>query len=111
MSDIPLSLIKADLRITHDDDDALLRMLIAAAIDEARQFLDVDELPQAGSNDPLPLPDSSDYPDGVATVAPSIYAAVSLLVRAQYEADGDEIERLRARAETLLMPYRQGIGA
>lgn len=92
--------IKRDLRVTHDDDDALLDVLLDAAIDEAVQYLDLDDLPTVA--------DSSSS----EKVAPSLYAAIFLLVRAKYDATTpDEISRLRQCAETLMAPYRVNLGA
>lgn len=101
MSEIALSLVKADLRVIHDDDDGLLQALLDAAEDEAAQFLNVSELPlpRIGTS-------SSDY-----TVAPSVYSAILLLVRSKYDAaTAEEIAKLRTAAETILMPYRVGLG-
>lgn len=105
---ISLDDIKRDLRVTHDEDDQLLQLHLDASIDEAKRFLDVKELPLQDEPD-SELLSSSEAPG--PTVAPSIYAAVSLLVRSKYEASADEIPKLRAAAETLLMPYRKGLGA
>lgn len=101
MSLIALADVKADLRLTHNDDDALLQILLDAAEDEAARFLNASELASAASSST-----SSDY-----AAAPSIYAAVFLLVRAKYDAaTPDEIAGLRRNAEVLLMPYREGLG-
>lgn len=97
MSTVTLSQVKADLRITHNDDDTLLNILIDAAEDEAMQFLNVSELPMTAT--------SSEQ------LAPSVYAAVFLLVRSKYDATmGEEIQKLRSCAEQLLMPYRTEVG-
>lgn len=97
---ISLEDIKRDLRVDHDEDDALLDVLLDAAIDEAKQFLDATDLPTV--EDAL----SSER------VAPSLYAAVFLLVRAKYDAaTPQEIDGLRKCAETLMQPYRLNLGA
>ena len=89
MSFHTLDEIKADLRVTHASDDALLQTLLEAAEDEAMCFLNCSEL----------------------TISNSITAAIYLLVRAKYDATlPDEIARLRKCAETLLMPYREDMG-
>lgn len=97
---ISLEDIKRDLRVTHNEDDALLELLLDAAIDEAEQYLDVSELPTVA--------DASSS----ERIAPSLYAAVFLLVRAKYDAATPaEIDGLRKCAETLMAPYRQHLGA
>lgn len=98
MSAVSLDDVKADLRITHTSDDALLQILIDAAEDEAMQFLGVSELPTVvGSSEP--------------PVKGSVYAAVFLSVKAKYEAASpEEIQKLRICFESLLMPYRESLG-
>lgn len=97
---ISLEDIKRDLRVDHDDDDALLDVLLDAAVDEALQYLDLDDLPTVA--------DSSSS----EKIAPSLYAAVFLLVRAKYDAATPaEIVQLRQCAETLMAPYRINLGA
>ena len=89
--------IKRDLRVTHDDDDALLETLLASAKDQALRFLDLTELPAVEG--------SLEYPGSIRT-------ALILLVRCLYDpADAKEIEATRKAAETMLMPYRTGLGA
>lgn len=109
MSVIQLAQVKADLRMVHDADDTLLQTLLDASEDEALRFLNRFQLPTA----PYDLPASTDT-EVVATpgnLAPSVYAAVFLLVRAKYEAkDAAEVSALRLCAETLLQPYRVETG-
>lgn len=107
MIDISLERVKADLRMTHAFDDALLLDHIAGAKDEARLFMGRARLPIVDSEGRL-LPDDSQE---VGDIAPSVYPAICLLVRAKYEAvDGAEVQSLRRAAESLLMPYRKGLG-
>lgn len=110
MSVISLTSVKLDLRVDGTDDDALLQLHIDAAEDEAARFCGRDELPTL----PYDLPASSDSEDVPSTedpVAPSVRAAVFLLVRSKYDATSpDEIAGLRRAAESLLMPYRTGLG-
>lgn len=102
---ITLDDIKRDLRLTHDQDDALLQVLLDAAVDEACRFMSRAELPG------LEADSSSSESSSEGAVSPSLYAAVFLLVRAKYDAaTPDEIKRLRECAETLMMPYRIGLG-
>lgn len=99
MSLIDLELVKQDLRVTNDDDDTLIQVLLDAAEDEALQFLGTSELPYV----------MTQYSS--ETIAPSVYAAVFLLVRAKYdETNPEQIGHFRRAAETLLMPYRESIG-
>lgn len=82
--------IKRDLRVTHADDDALLLTLLESAQDQARRFIGQNALPSGGS----------------------VKTATILLVRCLYDAaDAKEIEATRKVAETMLMPYRTGLGA
>lgn len=109
MSIVTLAQVKADLRMIHSADDTLIQTLIDASEDEAKQFLNRTELPTL----PYDLPDADDT-EVVATisnVAPSVYAAVFLLVKSKYEPkDANEIAALRQCAEVLLQPYRTMIG-
>lgn len=110
MSVIALATVKADLRVTHSSDDTILQVYLDAAEDEVMRFLNRDELPTL----PLDYPEESsseDVPSSEDPIAPSIYAAVFLLVRAKYDATlPDEVAKLRTCAETLLQPYRTEIG-
>lgn len=93
----------------HSEDDGLIQTLIDASEDEAKRFMNRSELPTI----PHDLPDADDT-EVIATLsnlAPSVYAAVFLLVKAKYEPkDAAEISALRVCAETLLQPYRTEIG-
>jgi hypothetical protein len=89
MSVTSLALVKADLRVTHNADDALIQAYIDSAEDEAMCFLNLPEL----------------------RGQPSVQAAIFLLVRARYDgSDPDDIRKIRECAETLLMPYRDNMG-
>lgn len=111
MSEITVTQIKADLRIIHDDDDALLQILIDASEDEALRYMNRTELP----TNPYNLPEESsteDIPSTGDPIVAGVYAAIFLLVRAKYEGmDASQIEGLRKCAETILQPYRTEIGA
>ena len=101
--------IKRDLRVTHDEDDALLETLLASAKDQALRFLDLTELPvvevDSSSSSSSSSIGSLEYPGSIRT-------ALILLVRCLYDpADAKEIEATRKAAETMLMPYRTGLGA
>ena len=107
---ITLTQIKQDLRIIHDADDALLSVLLDASIDEALRFMNRSELPTL----PYELPEeesSEEVPSSEDPIAPSVYAAIFLMVRAKYEGmEASEITALRSCAETMLQPYRTEIG-
>ena len=100
--------IKRDLRVTHDEDDELLQVLIASAKDQALRFLDLPDLPTVevdSSSSSSSSIGSLEYPGSIRT-------ALILLVRCLYDpADAKEIEATRKAAETMLMPYRAGLGA
>ncbi len=116
MSIINIQLVKADLRVTHDEDDSLLQILLDASEDEAMRFMNRTQLPTL----PLEYPPEYDSdsnlipeeePSSQDPIAPSVYAAVFILVRSKYDAEkAEEVAALRTCAETLLMPYRTGLG-
>ena len=82
--------LKAFLRVTHDEDDAMLTSLLAAAEDELLRYLERSELP----------------------IASSVDLAVCFLCRAAYDAEtADESSRWRDVARTTCHSYRTGIGA
>ena len=87
---VALADLKEFLRVSHDEDDALLTALIASAEDELARYLEVSELPFAASVD----------------------LAVKFLCRASYDAEtADESARWREVARTTAHSYRRGIGA
>lgn len=109
MSVILLAQVRADLRMTHNADDPLLQTLLDASEDEALMFLNRFQLPTTPSD--LPADTDTEVVATQGNLAPSIYAAVFLLVKAKYEAkDAAEIRALRFCAETLMQPYRTEIG-
>lgn len=89
MSIIQIAAVKESLRIIHNGDDAELQRQIDSAESEIRRMLNLDKM----------------------TGFPELHAAVCLLVRSRFdEADSAEIARLRSAAETLVWPYRVGMG-
>jgi hypothetical protein len=101
--------IRAFLRIIHTDDDVLLQTLIDGAEDEAKRFLNRTELATL----PLDYPSSSseDVPSSEDPIAPSVRIAIYYLVQSKYEGTKpDDIPKIRASAESLLMPYRTELG-
>lgn len=99
MSQITLSEAKSFLDVIHSSDDAKLQLLLDAAEDEARAFMNRDDLIEWDSNvsstDPIPG---------------SIKIGVLLLLQANYQASPDDAEKLRRAAEIKLMPYRLDLG-
>lgn len=82
--------LKEFLRVTHDEDDAMLASLLSAAEDELLRYLERSELP----------------------IAASVDLAVKFLCRASYDAEtADESTRWREVARTTCHSYRMGIGA
>lgn len=92
MSVISLADAKAFLDVIHNSDDSKLTNLLEAAEDEAAGFLNVASLTEYTE---LPW---------------AIYIGVLLLLQSNYEASPDEIPKLRAAAESKMMPYRVEMG-
>ena len=92
MSVIALADAKNFLDVIHSADDDKLQNLLDAAEDEAAKFINIDSLE---SYSELPF---------------SIVIGVLFLLQANYQADVDDIPKLRAAAETKLMPYRDLMG-
>lgn len=99
MSAITLNEAKQFLDVIHSSDDAKLQLLLDAAEDEARAFMNREDLYEWDSNvsstDPVPG---------------SIKIGVLLLLQSNYEASPDDAEKLRRAAEIKLMPYRLEMG-
>ena len=99
MSAITLSEAKSFLDVIHNSDDSKLQLLLDAAEDEARMFMNRDDLIEWNTNisttDPVPG---------------SIKIGVLLLLQSNYEASPDDAEKLRRAAEVKLMPYRLEMG-
>jgi hypothetical protein len=99
MSAITLSEAKAFLDVIHSFDDTKIQLLLDAAEDEAKQFLNRDDLEEWDSNisstDPIPG---------------SVKIGVLLLLQSNYQATPDEANKLRQVAEIKLQPYRLELG-
>lgn len=99
MSVITLSEAKGFLDVIHSSDDTKLQLLLDAAEDEARSFMNRDDLIEWDTNisttDPIPG---------------SIKIGVLLLLQANYQATPDDADKLRKAAEVKLMPYRLTMG-
>jgi hypothetical protein len=99
MSVITLSEAKSYLDVIHGSDDSKLQLLLDAAEDEAKQFMNRDDLVEWDSNNLS----TDDIPS-------SIKIGVLLLLQANYQATPDEAVRLREIAEIKLRPYRLEMG-
>lgn len=92
MSVIALADAKSFLDVIHNSDNSKLQNLLDAAEDEAAGFLNVTGL------------------DEWTELPWSIYIGVLLLLQANYQASPDDMPKLRAAAESKLMPYRVEMG-
>lgn len=116
MSVIDLATVKRYLRVIHTLDDTLLQQLLDSAEDEAMRFCNRTQLPTLPVDFPPEYDSSSseipeDVPSSEDPVAPSVVEAVSLLVKAAYEATTpDEVAGYRRAAEIKLFPYRAMLG-
>lgn len=116
MSVIPLASIKQALRVIHTADDALIQDLLDGAEAEAMRFTNRTQLPTLPVDYPPEFDSSSseipeDVPSSEDPIAPDVFTAVCLLVKADYEATTpDEIAGYRKAAETKLWPYRAMLG-
>lgn len=99
MSVITLTEAKQFLDVIHNSDNSKLQLLLDAAEDEARAFMNREDLYEWDSNisstDPVPA---------------SIKIGVLLLLQANYQATPDDADKLRRAAEIKLMPYRLEMG-
>jgi hypothetical protein len=99
MSTTTLEEAKSFLDVIHSADDDKIQLLLDAAEDEARAFLNREDLEEWNSNissaDPVPG---------------SVKIGVLLLLQSNYQATPDEAEQLRKVAEMKLQPYRIELG-
>ena len=103
MSAVSIESVKRDLRIIQNDDDTLLQELIDAAELECLQFLNIDYLPGLEPN--------SEETSSELVVFPDVARAIRLIVKGGYEeTDVTKLSAYRSAAESLLMPYREGLG-
>ena len=92
MSVISLTDAKSFLDVIHNSDDDKLQLLLDGAEDEAAQFLNVTGLDEWTE---LPF---------------SIFIGVLMLLQSNYQASPDDMPKLRAAAESKLMPFRVDMG-
>lgn len=113
MSTVSLEAVKAFLRTTHDEDDALLQDLIDGAEDEALQFLDRPSLPKRGDA-AIDECDSNRVDDPASDsddLAPVVRSGIYLIVQGMYEGkDAKEMQLVRMAAEVKWWPYRNQLG-
>ena len=84
--------LKSFLRLTHDEDDALLTRLIGSATREALAWMDDDRL--------------LDVPPAVETDLPEdVLQGIFLLVQADYDGNPEKRDAYRKAATALLRPY------
>jgi len=103
VSAVSIESVKRDLRIIHNDDDDLLQELIDAAERECLQFINAEYLPGLEPN--------SEETSSELVIEPDAARAIRLIVRGGYEeTDIIRISAYRSAAESLLMPYREGLG-
>lgn len=92
MSVIMLADAKSFLDVIHNSDDDKLQILLDGAEDEAARFLNVESLDEWTE---LPF---------------SIFIGVLMLLQSNYQASPDDMPKLRAAAESKLMPFRVDMG-
>lgn len=92
MAIIQLQDAKSFLDVIHNSDDDKLQILLDGAEDEAARFLNVESLDEWTE---LPF---------------SIFIGVLMLLQSNYQASPDDMPKLRAAAESKLMPFRVDMG-
>jgi hypothetical protein len=113
MSVVLLSDVKAWLRLTHDNDDALLQILVDGAEDQACQYMNRTSLPRIGQECPDEC-DTARVEDPVSdgdTLPPAVRSAICIMVQVEYEAQPDDREALDRAWQQKLWPFRCGLGA
>ena len=88
-----LSDCKAFLRVTHDEDDALLTRLIGSATREALAWMDDDRLPDVPG------------PAVAMDISEDVLQGIFLLVQADYDGNPEKRDAYRKAATSLLRPY------
>lgn len=117
MSVIVLDDVKQRLKVIHAADDEDIQRAIDSAEGEIIRYTGRTELPTLPLDYPPEYDSSSselpeDVPSSEDPIAPEVFDAVCLLVRASYEAvDAAEIAALRRAAFAKVDPFRAGLGA
>lgn len=118
MSIVTLDDAKSWLRVIHAADDALIQLTLDGAEAEACRFCNRLQLPTLPldypgeyDTDGAFIPSTEDVPSSEDPIAPDVKIAVLMLTQAGYEATKPEDRiKMRSAAETILMPYRVGLG-
>jgi hypothetical protein len=114
---IQLAAVKQRLKVFHTSDDADIQRAIESAEGELIRYTGRTQLPTLPLDYPPEYDSSSseiseDVPSSEDPVAPEVFDAVCLLVRASYEGlDAAEIAGLRRAALAKMEPFRAGLGA
>jgi len=103
VSVISLALAKQYLDVIHASDDVKLQMLLDGVEDEALSFLNADTFDDIYECD-------SDADPAYAVIPASVVNGVLTLLQARYQTAPEHQATLRMAAETMLMPYRCGMG-
>lgn len=117
MSVILLADVKKRLKVFISSDDTDIQRAIDGAEGELIRYTNRSQLPTLPLDYPPEYDSSSseiseDVPSSEDPVAPEVFDAVCLLVRASYEAvDAEEIAGLRRAAFAKMDPFRTGLGA
>jgi hypothetical protein len=117
MSYFDLEDVKQRLKVFHSSDDDDIQRAIDSAEGEISRYTGRTELPTLPLDYPPEYDSSSselpeDVPSSEDPVAPEVFDAACLLVRASYEAvDASEIAALRRAAFAKVDPFRTGLGA
>lgn len=114
---ILLADVKQRLKVFISDDDDDIQRAIESAEGEVIRYTGRTQLPTLpldypGTGSSSSSEESEDVPSSEDPIAPEVFDAVCLFVRASYEAvDAAEIAALRRAALAKLDPFRTGLGA
>ncbi len=111
-----LAEVKQRLKVFHSSDDDDIQRAIDGAEGEILRYTNRTQLPTLPVDYPPEYDSSSseipeDVPSSEDPVAPEVFDAVCLLVRASYEGlDAAEVAALRKAAFAKMDPFRAGLG-
>lgn len=109
---IDLEEVKQQLRVTHDEDDALIQRLLDSAIQECLRFLNRTELPTLPYELPIDsdgCPTSEEVPSSNDPIANDVVNGIILLVQQDYDGMPEQRAASRRAAEGCWWPYRTNI--
>jgi hypothetical protein len=106
MAGLTIDDVKSYLDVIHSADDGKLQLLLDAVLDEARNFMDRDNLTDWSDT----LPEDVSEPVSEVAMPNSVKLGVLILVQAAYQSSPAEQAQLRDVAEIKLMPYRKRLG-